>query len=189
MNFKKTLSAAVLCAGLMGFAACSGDHKDPKEMAEEMNDNKFDNDGEKAADKLVHAFSSNLYEIRASEEAAMNAATPEVKQLAGMLIAAHTKMNEEVKAMAATKDVTLPADLSDGQRRDLEKLGEKSGMDYDKEYTDQMKSKHEKAVDFYEKTADKCDDADIRTWASSTLPEVRSHLDMVKTTCESVKNK
>lgn len=190
MNFKKNLSTALLCAGLtIAFTSCSGDHKDSKEMAEEMNENKFDKEGEKAADKLVHAYSSNMFEIKASEQAAMNASTPEVKKLAGMLVEAHTKMNDDVKAMAATKDVTLPTDLTDEQRKEIEKLGEKSGTDYDKEYTEQMKNKHEKAVDFYEKTADKCEDADIKTWATNTLPEVRSHLDMVKTTCETVKNK
>lgn len=189
MTLVKTLSAAVLCAGLMMTTSCSNEPKDSKEAAEEMNENKFDKEGEKAADKLVHAFSANLYEIKASENAAMNATTPEVKKLAGMLVEAHTKMNEDVKTMAASKNVTLPTDLSDEQRKDMEKLTEKTGMDYDKAYTDQMKDKHEKSVNFYEKTSEKCDDPDIKSWAGNTLPEVRSHLDMVKNTHDLVKDR
>lgn len=188
--FAKTLSAALLCAGFaITVASCSNEPKDSKEAAEEMNDNKFNEEGEKTADKLVHAYSSNLYEIKASENALMNATTPEVKRLAGMLVEAHTKMNEDVKNMAATKAVTLPTELTDDQNKDLEKLAEKSGMDYDKAYTEQMKDKHEKAVDFYEKTAKKSDDMDIQSWASNNVAEVRSHLDMVKSSCEIVKDR
>jgi putative membrane protein len=190
MMLTRTFHAALLCAGLtITMISCSSGPKDSKEAAEEMNEDKFNREGEKAADKLVHAYSANLYEIRASENAIMNASTPEVKKLAGMLVEAHSKMNEDVKSMAAAKDVTLPTGLSEDQRKDLEKLTEKSGLDYDEAYTDQMKDKHEKAVDFYEKTAKKSDDADIQSWASNTVAEVRSHLDMVKSSCEIVKDR
>jgi putative membrane protein len=190
MMLAKTFSAALLCAGFaITMISCSSEPKDSKEAAEEMNEDKFNKEGEKTADKLVHAYSANLYEIKASENALMNASSPEVKRLAGMLVEAHTKMNENVKSMAAAKEVTLPTDLSDDQRKDLEKLTEKSGLDYDEAYTDQMKDKHEKALDFYEKTAKKSDDADIQSWASNTVAEVRSHLDMVKSSCEIVKDR
>jgi putative membrane protein len=190
MMLSRTFGAALLCAGLtITTISCSSGPKDSKEAAEEMNEDKFNSEGEKAADKLVHAYSSNLYEIRASENAVMNASSPEVKRLAGMLVEAHTKMNEDVKSMAATKDVTLPTELTEDQRKDLEKLTEKSGLDYDKEFTEQMKDKHEKALSFYEKTAKKSDDADIQSWASNTVAEVRSHLDMVKSSCEIVKDR
>ncbi len=186
----KTLSIALLCAGMaISGISCSNHEKDSKEAAEEMNEAKFDREGEKEADKLVHAYAANLYEIRASENATMNAATEDVKKLAGMLIEAHTKMNEDVKSLASGKGVSLPTDLSDEQRKHLEKLAEKSGMDYDKAYTEQMKDKHEDAIDFYQKTADKCDDADIKAWANNTVPEVRSHLDMVMTSYNLVKDK
>jgi putative membrane protein len=186
----KKLSIAVLYAGLaIATVSCSNHEKDSKETAKEMNEAKFDKEGEKEADKLVHAYSSNLYEIRASENAAMNATTPEVKKLAGMLVEAHTKMNEDVKNLAAGKGVTLPTDLSDEQRQHMEKLTEKSGIEYDKAYTEQMKKKHEDAIEFYEKTAEKCDDADIKAWANNTVPEVRSHFDMVMSSYNLVKDR
>jgi len=186
--FTKSLSVALLCAAFT-LTSCSHEPKDSKEAAEQMNDDKFNKEGEKAADKLVKAYSSNLYEIRAAENALMNASTPEVKRLANMLVEAHTKMNVDVKSLAATKDVTLPTDLTDEQRKDLEKLAGKSGLDYDQAFTEHMKDKHEKAVDFYETTAQKSDDADIQAWASAMVTEVRSHLEMVKSSCEIVKDR
>ena len=190
MTLLKTLNTALLCLGLtVAATSCSNENKDSKEVAEELNEEKFDKDGEKAADKLVHAYSANLFEIKAAENAAVNATTEDVKKLSAMLVEAHTKMNADVKALADRKSITLPTDLTEEQRKDIEKLAEKTGLDYDKAFTDKMKSKHEDAVKFYEKTAEKCDDADIKNWAATTTPEVRSHLDMVLMTENSLKDR
>lgn len=180
MTIKNTLKTAALCLSLsIAITACSNEAKDSKEAAENANEQKFDKEGEKAADKLVHAYSANMFEIKAAENAATNAITPEVKKLSAMLVEAHTKMNSDVKALADSKSISLPIDLTEEQRKDLEKLAEKTGIDYDKAFVAKMKDKHEAALKFYESTADKCDDTTIKSWAASTAPEVRSHLDMV----------
>lgn len=189
MTIKTTLQTAILCFGLTMFAASCSNEKDSKEVAEDANNENLDKDQEKAADKLVHAYSANLFEIRAAENAAMNATTEEVKKLSAMLIEAHSKMNTDVKTLADAKGVTLPADLTEDQRKELEKLSEKTGIDYDKAFTEKMKDKHEDAVKFYDKTAEKCDDAQVKSWASTTAPEVRSHLDMVLMTENALKER
>ncbi len=191
MTFKTTLNTAILCLGIaVATTSCSNnENKDSKEVAEEMNENKFDKEEEKAADKLVHAYSANMFEIKAAENASANASTPEVKKLSMMLVEAHTKMNADVKMLADKKQISLPTDLTEDQKKDLEKLAEKTGLDYDKAFTEKMKNKHEDAVNFYEKTAEKCDDVDIKNWAATTAPEVRSHLDMVLVTENALKDK
>lgn len=190
MTLKTTLHTAVLCFGLaVATTSCSNENKDSKELAEDANKANLDKEGEKAADKLVHAYSANLFEIKAAENASMNATTEDVKKLSAMLIEAHTKMNTDVKALADSKGITLPTELTEEQRKDLEKLSEKIGIDYDKSFTDKMKKKHEDALSFYEKTADKCEDPQVRNWASATAPEVRSHLDMVLMTENAIKDK
>jgi putative membrane protein len=189
MTLKTTLHATILCFGLTLLTASCSHEKDSTEVAEDVNKENLDKDGEKAADKLVHAYSANLFEIQAAEQAAMNASTEDVKKLSAMLIEAHSKMNVDVKTLADAKGVTLPVDLTEDQRKELEKLAEKTGIDYDKAFTDKMKNKHEDAVKFYEKTSEKCDDPQIRNWASTTAPEVRSHLDMVLMTENVIKDK
>lgn len=189
MTLKTTLHTAILCFGLTLFASSCSQEKDSTEVAEDANKENLDKDEEKAANKLVHAYSSNMFEIKAAENAAMNASTEDVKKLSAMLIEAHSKMNMDVKTLADAKGVVLPTELTEEQRKELEKLAEKTGIDYDKAFTDKMKSKHEDAVKFYEKTADKCDDPQVRNWASTTAPEVRSHLDMVLMTENALKDK
>lgn len=172
----------------MCFTSCSNNAKteDPKEHAEEMNEEKFEKDAEKDADRMVEIYCDNLYEIKASENAAMRATTTDVKKLAGMMVAAHTKMNTDLQALATKKNITLPTDITEDQRRKMQDLTEKNGLEYDKEYTKQMKDGHEDAVKVLERTADKSEDAEIKQWATASVPEVRTHLEMVDATLKNV---
>lgn len=188
MNTLKKLSIPVIISCMITLPACN-DHKDSKDVAEDINQENFDRKGEKEADYLVEAYASNLFEIRTAENASTNAVTDEAKKLSAMLVEAHTKMNADVKSLADKKGVTLPTDITEDQRKDIEKLAEKKGVDYDKAFVEKMKDKHEKAVDFYEKTSSKSDDPEIKSWASMNVAEVKSHLDMVLMTQESIKDR
>jgi len=156
---------------------------DPKERAEDMNEEKFGRKEEKDADRIVDAYLGNIYEIRASEEAVNKATTPEVKKNASMMVEAHNKMKTELTTLASKKNITLPTNITDRQQRKLEKLTEKTaGIDYDEEYIDQMRDKHEDAEDELEKLSKNAEDSEIRTWAAGAVAEVRAHLDMLKAT-------
>lgn len=185
---------ACLSLGLMMTMSCtnSNSNKDDqpgtKENAEEKNAERFDNQGEKDADRLADAYLGNLYEIKASEDAAIKASTAEVKKTAAMMVEAHTKMNSDIKALASRKAITLPTMMTDEHQRKMEDLTKKTGLDYDKEYVDQMKSKHNDAERKLEKLADDANDQDIRTWAAAAVPEIRAHLDMLKATHENLKD-
>jgi putative membrane protein len=189
MNTAKiTIKALTACLCLTLAFSCSDNNKDSKEQAEEVNEDKFNKEGEKEADRLVEAYAANLYEIRASEAAVSRASTAEVKKLAAMMVEAHTKMNAEIQRLASSKNVTLPTDVTDENRRKMDNLNEKSGLDYDKEYLDQMENKHDESIRKCENTADKSDDAELKQWASQSLPEIRSHKDMIESTKNIVKD-
>jgi putative membrane protein len=188
---KIMMKSAVACLALTLTTSCGDNAKkeeDPKDQAEKVNEEVHNRDGEKDAERLSEAFMGNLYEIMSSETAASKATTSEVKKMAEMIKEAHTKMNTDLKDLATRKNITVPADLTDEQKRDLDKLNEKTGIDFDKEYTQQMKNKHEDAVKKYEDIADNSKDADIKSWATNTVPEVKSHLTMVESTWETIKD-
>lgn len=168
--------------------SCSNE-KDSKEVAEEANEANLDRKEEKGAEHLVEAYAANMYEIKASENAALNASTAEVKKIAILMIEAHGKMNVDIEKLATTKSITLPNDLTFDQRNDLEKITEKTGVDYDKVYISKMKDKHEDALNLLNKVSEKCDDAEIKSWAQQTAPEVSAHLEMVKAADENLKNR
>jgi putative membrane protein len=194
MNTPKNLHLITyaFCMALLVGTSCSEGAKKEEtpgttEHAEEMNEN-LEGDTEKDADRMSRVQTANLFEIQSSQEAAKRATTAEVKKLAAMMVAAHTKMGAEMQALATSKGITLPADITDEQKRDMDRLSEKTGIDYDKEYTDIMKNKHEDVIKELEKINNKSEDAEVKQFAGKGLPEVRSHLDMIETTREQIKD-
>lgn len=185
---KITSYVTVLSLAFALTTSCSNE-KDSKEVAEEVNEENLNRKDEKSAEHLVEAYSGGMFEIKASENASLNASTAEVKRIAAMMVEAHGKMNLDIEKLAASKSVVLPQDLTDDQRKDLEKLTEKTGVDYDKAYISKMKDKHEDALSKLNKISDKCDDAEIKSWAQTTAPEVSSHLEMIKAADENLKDK
>jgi putative membrane protein len=97
-------------------------------------------------------------------------------------------MNAEIQRLAGAKNVTLPTDVSDDHRRKLDNLNEKTGLDYDKEYLDQMENKHDESIRKCENAAEHSDDPEVKQWASQSLPEIRSHKDMIESTKNMVKD-
>src|SRR5688572_32420960 len=51
----------------------------------------------------------------------------------------------------------------------------------DKEYCDMMVKGHKEAINAFENAASNAYDADIKAWASSMLPSLRTHLDRKST--------
>jgi putative membrane protein len=178
----------LLMAGLLVFYSCnqrdqSGNNNgndDSKDVAEEQNEDKFDNKMEKDADFAVKAAEDNMLEIRLSELAESNASSSEVKSFAKSIIADHTKASEELKQLALQKGITLPASLSDKSQRKYDDIAKKSGREFDEAYSDYMVKDHKDAVDNFEKEAEKGNDPDMKAFAAKNIQTMQHHLAMAE---------
>ncbi|WP_333865327.1 DUF4142 domain-containing protein [Chitinophaga sp.] len=132
------------------------------------------------AKNLVKAAEDGLFEVRISTDAQGKANAASVKELAKHMQTAHEKVNKELMELANQKSIVLPTAISDGQSRDIGNIMEKSGKDFDKAFVDKLESAHKDAIDLFEKGADKSEDPDIKAFFAKHLPELRTHLDMVK---------
>ncbi|WP_341835169.1 DUF4142 domain-containing protein [Chitinophaga pollutisoli] len=132
------------------------------------------------AKNLVKAAEDGLFEVRLSTDAQGKANAASVKTLAKHMQTAHEKVNKELVELANQKSIILPTAISDGQSKDIGNIMEKSGKDFDKAFVDKLESAHKDAIDLFEKGADKSEDPDIKAFFAKHLPELRSHLDMVK---------
>lgn len=202
-----TMLAAALC---FGFAACDSgqratndaetaaasdantQEKDPMETAEDANEDKLENnsamanstsdDKEDDAEFMMKAASSGMFELQVSELALQKASSQTVKEFASKMKEDHTKANNELKALAAKKNITLPTSLDKEFQDKLEDLRKESGADFDSEYMKVMHKAHEKDVELFEEASEEDDaDAEIKAFASKTLPILRMHNDMAET--------
>lgn len=127
------------------------------------------------------AAEAGLAEIEGAKLAQQKASTSEVKDFAARMITDHTKVSEELKALAIRKGVTLPTEPSLIQKGEIEAL---SLLDdkFDENYVDRMAvSAHESTITLFEDTVKDSEDADIKAFAQKTLPALEAHLDMAKT--------
>ncbi len=130
---------------------------------------------------MMMAATSSMNEISLSNQALSKSSNEEVKKMAQMLIDDHTKASEELKPIAASKGVTLPTEPDSKHKSAMEKMGTKSGADFDKEYIKMMVKDHEKAVAMFQKEATDGKDAEAKAFAAKTLPTLQGHLEMART--------
>ena len=153
------------------YTSCSKNKpEDSKEMAEEQNEEKFellnlDYDTEFA----VSAADAGILQVQVGTLALTKATSSIVKQFAQTMIDDHTKANEELKALAQRKNITLPTILSEKHQKKVSDFEEKSGSDFDKEYIDFMVKDHKDVVDMFKQAADKCKDAELKAWGWSKI--------------------
>ncbi|MCA1758790.1 MAG: DUF4142 domain-containing protein, partial [Bacteroidales bacterium] len=170
---KKVMMQATLVALVLLVASCGYNQKpkDTKEVAEERNDEKFDNNKkENDAQFLVNAAEINLEQIQLGQLAQQNGGTAEVKELGKMMEDAHTKSLNELKALAKSKMITIPTSSTNDAQDAYKDLNEKSGNDFDKAYADMMVSEHEDTIETFEDASEDSNDNEIKNWARASLP-------------------
>lgn|SRR5690606_6792479 len=184
---KKQILMLLFAAGAFCFQSCgpgnTSNTDDPVDQALDQNETRMDNqqgntgDREDDAEFAVKAADSGLAEVNASEVAQQKAQDQRVKDFAAMMIQDHTKANEELKTLAASKNITLPAAPGEDHLEDIADLNSYSGADFDKEYMDLMVNNHQKAVNLFEDAADNAEDAELKAYAAKTLPALQKHLE------------
>ncbi len=121
-----------------------------------------------------------MAEVEFGKLAATKAQNAEVKAFGQKMVEDHSKANEELKQLAAQKKVTLPPDVTPKHKEIMDKLSKLSGADFDKEYVKAMVEDHEKDVAAFENVSKTAADADVKAFATKTLPTLKMHLEMIK---------
>lgn len=131
-------------------------------------------------DFWIKAAQGGIAEVELSQLALKKAQNPEVKNFAQKMVADHTKANNELKALAAKKNVTLPTETDAAHRAKLNQLEGLSGADFDRAYVETMVSDHEATVQLFEKQASEEADPELKAFALKTLPNLKMHLEAIK---------
>jgi len=125
-----------------------------------------------------------MAEVELGKMAADKAQNADVKAFGQNMVKDHSKANDELKQLAAQKKVMLPPDVMPAHKQLMEKLSKLSGADFDKEYVKAMVEAHEKDVAAFENVSKTAADADVKAFATKTLPTLKMHLEMIKAMAE-----
>ena len=133
-----------------------------------------------AQDFVDAAAVGGMFEIESSQTALDRKVPTDVADFAQKMIADHTKVGDELKALAEGKDVKVPEALDAKHQEALDKVTAMQGEDFVKGYLDEQVKGHEETVAKFETYAKEGEDADLTKFASTTLPALQEHLDMAK---------
>ena len=120
-------------------------------------------------------------EVRLGRLASEKGASADVRAFGNMMVEQHTMAGTELKQVAARHDIAPEMDDRDENQRDFDRLSALTGNDFDRAYLDAMVDDHEDAVEEIESKVNDTDEhADLKGWASKTLPTVRQHLEKAR---------
>jgi putative membrane protein len=143
-----------------------------------------------SADKafVEKAAIGGLAEVQMGELAQQKAASDQVKQFGTRMVDDHSKANDALKQVASNKGIALPTDLDAKHKGKVAKLEKLSGAQFDRAYMNDMVTDHKEDVAEFEKQAKSGNDADVKGFASSTLPTLQEHLTLAESTDKAVKS-
>jgi putative membrane protein len=186
LTMKNTvLSMCAIALFLLGSCGNNNNHHETKstsenpEAATDRNENKAVNQDD--AEFIVKAADGGMTEVELGKLAEQKGRMAQVKSFGRMMVEHHSAVNDQLKALAATKGITVPTVMSEDKQKKVQKFSAKEAKDFDKDYIDCMIDDHEKDISLFEdKASDDKADPDLRKWAVETLPTLRNHLAEIK---------
>lgn len=168
--------------------ACNSQQKDAKQLADSINDAKDTATNtadiitvrENEAEFATNAADAGLTEIDFANLAISKTSNEQIKAYANMMLKDHGIANDELMALAKSKNITLPLTMSNANQKRRDELNKKTGADFDKKYVAIMEEDHVKVLAFMEHEARTGTDPDLKAFASKTVPVINSHLNAIR---------
>lgn len=188
MKIASTFLTLATVAMLWGCGSKSTETTDTTDFADSTNEAMTDGAGSDSASAAmtddaefaVEAANGGMAEVALSKIAEEKATDSKVKAFAKQMVTDHTKANDELKKLAMSKNITLPAAPDEEKQKAAADLGSKSGSDFDKAYIAQMKKDHDKTVELFEDAQKNVKDAEMKAFIDKTLPVIKAHAEHVK---------
>ncbi|MER8433726.1 DUF4142 domain-containing protein [Mesorhizobium caraganae] len=130
-----------------------------------------------AQDFVDKAAVGGLFEVDSSKIFEGKAQDQSVKDFAHKMIEDHGAANAKLESIAGEQKQTVPKELDAKHKADLDSL--QNAKD-DKPYVQMQRDAHSEAVTLFESYAKDGDNAQLKTFASETLPTLKMHQEMIE---------
>jgi putative membrane protein len=127
-------------------------------------------------DFILAAAQGGMTEVKLGELAADKGTRDDVKEFGQRMVKDHTAINDDLKALAAQKDVTLPGNLDAKHQVMVDKMAVLSGPEFDDAYIAGMIKGHKKDAKAFKAESGETTDADVKSFLDKSIPVVEAHL-------------
>jgi putative membrane protein len=117
-----------------------------------------------------------MAEVELSKLALQKSKNEEVITFANHMVTDHTQANNDLKSIATSKNLQIPADLDAKHKAAIAELSKKNGADFDRAYAQQMAKDHDKTVALFNAASSaSAVDPQLQAFARKTLPTLKHH--------------
>jgi len=128
---------------------------------------------------VMEVATGGLMEVQGGQIAQQNAQSQRVKDFGSMMVADHSKANDELKSLVSGR-INIPDSLPKDKQKHLDAMKNMKGAAFDKHYVSMMVEDHQKDVAKFKKESTTANDGQLKTWVTNTLPVLQKHLDSVQ---------
>jgi putative membrane protein len=129
---------------------------------------------------IKKAADGGMTEVELGKLAAEKGGSDEVKDFGNQMVKDHSKINDDLKEIAAKMNVTVPSEVSAKHHATIEKMSGMSGAGFDKAYVAAMVMDHEKDIAEFEKADKEVKNPDLKKFIEDALPMMKDHLEKIK---------
>jgi putative membrane protein len=135
-------------------------------------------DKEVLSDKLfiAHAIDDGVNEVKFGQLAERLASNEKVKEFARKVVADHKKANKRLLELARAQKLAVVTDMKKDALAVYKSMSKLSKDEFDRAYMKRMVEDHKKAVSLFEDKSKNATDAEVKKFATDTLPTLREHL-------------
>ena len=127
---------------------------------------------------IAKAMKDGQTEVELGKLAAQNGQSDDVKKFGQRMADDHSKSGDELQAIAS-KIGYMPKNAGP-DKGDVRKFTKMKADRFDREYANQMVKDHERTVKLFRRESEKGESAELKQFASKTLPALEEHLKMAK---------
>jgi putative membrane protein len=127
-------------------------------------------------DFILAAAQGGMTEVKLGELAARNGSRDDVKEFGRMMVKDHTVINDDLKALAAQKGVTLTETVDAKHQEKLDTMAALTGAGFDDAYIAAMIKGHKQVAKEFKAEYAATQDSDIKSFLDKSLPVVEKHL-------------
>jgi putative membrane protein len=126
------------------------------------------------------AAAGGLAEVEFGKLAEQKARSDAVKNFGQRMVEDHGKANDQLKGLAKEDGIPLPEKLDPEHMATHDRLAGLSGAAFDQAYVQAQVADHQQTAQLFEYEIGSGQDADLKNFASQTLPVVLQHLEMAQ---------
>jgi putative membrane protein len=126
------------------------------------------------------AAQGGMAEVRMGQLIAEGAQSKVLRDFGQRLVTDHTKANQELIQIAASKGYSAPSQPAEKHEKMLESLSKLKGPEFDRAAQQHAVMHHQEDVQMFQKASQTLQDPELKAFAQKTLPALQEHLKMAQ---------